>query len=162
MAPAPPVRTGPEKPREISPWDPDEPPPEGYNLRSSVRSGAIGGGVTLLLLGWIPAIIGGAIAAKDEKQRGIDGDGVEEGDWTPMYVPVVGPFITMSSVDASGGGAAVLVVDGVLQTAGAALIVYGILDRKYKVVRAQVAGHPVEVAPGVSFDRPGISVRGAF
>ena len=128
-------------------------------MRSTVSGGPLAAGITLLSLGWVTSVVVGVVAAQDEEERGLDGDGVEAGDWAPMYIPVVGPVIAISSVDASPKGAALLVADGVIQTAGAALILVGALKRKYRIVRSAAE---VVVVPVVSLERPGLSLTGVF
>ncbi|XXT23451.1 hypothetical protein WME94_18105 [Sorangium sp. So ce429] len=142
-------------------WDPDRPPPEGYYVTSRSNGGLIGGGVAIMTSFWLASLIAGVIAAKDEEDRGIDGDGVEASDWTPLYIPIAGPFVAIHAVDASAGGAAVLMVDGVLQTLGAGMVVWGLLDRKYRAVRATAGSSGVEVLPLVGA-LPGVSLRGSF
>jgi hypothetical protein len=172
-APPPPAPAQPSGPAMIAPWDPDQPPPAGYYLSSKVNGGLIGGGVAILTSFWTVSVIGAAIAAKDEEEAGIDGDGVESDDWTPLYFPIVGPFITVNSVDAGSDGAAVLVIDGVLQTLGAFMIGWGIADRNYRVIRSpmgtprsrvplQIGSQEIEVSPIVGRSFRGVGLRASF
>lgn len=150
-------------PREILAWDPETPVPDGYVLRSNPDTGLIFAGSTLASIGWVTSVAVGLIAAKDETDRGLDGDGVEAEDWTPLYVPVVGPFIAISSVDARGKGVGLLMVDGALQLAGVGLIVYGSLAQSYRAVRTSpLSAMPVAVIPTVSSHSQGILLEGAF
>ncbi len=152
----PPPATSP--PREILSWDPETPVPDGYVLRSNPDTTLIFAGSTMASIGWVTSIAVGLIAAKDETDRGLDGDGVEAEDWTPLYVPVVGPFIAISSVDARGKGVGLLLADGALQLAGAGLIVYGSLAQSHRAVRTL----PVAVIPTLSTQTQGILLEGAF
>jgi hypothetical protein len=115
--------------------DPDHPPP-GYHTESRMRSGmAVGGGVMLGAAYLISAGVGATGLTDDN--RGLD----------PLFVPVVGPFVTLSTahvfrrtddglayVGKVFGGIG-LILDGVVQVAGLSLLVAGLAARKHVVVR---------------------------
>lgn len=134
-------------PRDTRPsvmdYDEDQQIPPGYHVRSKVRGGLIGGGAGLLGGFWIISIITGAV--------GNAGHELTDGDepWTPMYVPVVGPFITMATAsnDLSGGGTALLAIDGVAQLGGLAMIVLGITLPKKQLVRDDHGKSTLTVRP---------------
>ena len=149
-----------DKPRVIEPWEPDDPPPEGYVLRSKVNGGAIAGGATLLGVMWLTSIVVGAVAATEEDDQGIDGDGVESEDFAPMYVPIVGPFVTIGTVEPGSAGLGMLIVDGILQVSGAGLIVLGIVDRDYRVVRGEAAS--LQIVPALSPRQSGLTAVATF
>jgi hypothetical protein len=115
--------------------DPDHPPP-GYHTESRIRTGmAVGGGVMLGAAYLISAGVGAAGMTDDN--RGLD----------PLFVPVVGPFVTLSTarvfhrtddglayVGKVFGGIG-LILDGVVQVAGLSLLVAGLAAQKQVVVR---------------------------
>ena len=149
----------PADPRPVTmEYDEDQPIPQGYHLRTKVRAGLVGGGAGVLGGLWIVSVFVGIFgnlgnAITDSKEK-----------WTPMYVPLVGPFITIgtASNDLSGGGTAALVLDGVGQVGGAAMIVLGIALPKKQLVR-DVAFEPVKgvkVLP--TFTGNGVGVVGSF
>jgi hypothetical protein len=140
-------------------YDEEQPIPAGYHLRTKVRAGLVGGGAGLLGGLWIVSIFvgifgnaGNALVGAEEK-------------WTPMYIPMVGPFITIgtASNDLSGGGTALLAVDGIGQLGGAAMIVLGIALPKKTLVRDAVAFSPL---PGMTvmptFTGNGAGLVGTF
>lgn len=111
--------------------------PQGYHLRTSVRKGLIGGGAGMVGGMWLISVFVGVFGNAGNSLAG------SEEKWTPMYVPVLGPFITMgtASSDLSAGGSALLAFDGVVQVGGAAMIILGIALPKKTLVRDE-AGMP--------------------
>lgn len=140
-------------------YEEDQPIPAGYHLRTKVRGGLIGGGAGMLGGMWVLSVIIGAVGNAGH-DRGLGGDGSEP--WTPMFFPVVGPFITMgtASSDLSSGGAAMLALDGVAQVGGAAMIVLGIALPKKQLVRDEVGGGGITVQP--VFTGCGMALTGTF
>jgi hypothetical protein len=161
VAPTPPA-TAASAPDEHYPWDPDTPVPSGYVLRSRPDTGLIFGGSAMVSIGWVTSIAVGLLAAQSETERGIDGDGVEAKDWTPLYVPLGGPFVAVASVDSGGVGTALLVADGVLQLAGVGLILMGSLDQSHRAVRVAPVSGSLTIAPTVSAAGRGLVLEGAF
>lgn len=159
---SPPPPAAPAPPRELSPWDPDTPVPDGYVLRSRPQTGLIFGGAAMVSIAWVTSIAVGLVAAEDEEDRGIDGDGVEADDWTPLFVPIGGPFASIVSVDSGGVGTGLLLADGALQAAGVALIVVGSLVQDHRVVRVSPDAVSVTVAPTLSASARGLVLGGAF
>jgi hypothetical protein len=139
----------------IPDWDPDSPPPDGYVMRSGPHAGLLAGGATLSSIGWVTSAVFGGILAQVEEDRGLDGDGVEAEDWFPMFIPVVGPFITIQSVDADPLGAVPLLIDGIVQLGGFAMLLSGSLVSKHRLV-PQYQQAEVEIGPGR------VSLKGAF
>lgn len=120
-------------------WDDDRAAPAGYHLEGGVRSGlVIGGAVTFGSLYMLTAL---TAAALDGTNR--------EGNAGALYVPVAGPFLHLK--DASSDTAKlVLVVDGLAQAAGAAMLVVGLTAPRTFAVRndaAKIAITPV-LGPG--------------
>ncbi|MBK8217663.1 MAG: hypothetical protein IPK71_28385 [Myxococcales bacterium] len=120
-------------------WDDDRAAPAGYHLEGGVRSGlVIGGAVTFGSLYLLTAL---TAAALDDTNR--------ERNAGALYVPVAGPFLHLK--DASSDTAKlVLVVDGLAQAAGAAMLVVGLTAPRTFAVRndaAKIAITPV-LGPG--------------
>jgi hypothetical protein len=118
---------GPRAMPEQLPYRDGEQAPPGYHLETGVRKGLVIAGASMFGAGYGISI---AVAASTE------------GDETamPLYVPVVGPFIVAAQVDYGGqlGGLSVmfigvpLVIDGLVQTAGATMLIAGVAaKRKY-------------------------------
>jgi hypothetical protein len=144
-------------------WDPDAPPPKGYRLVDSVNGRMLGGGIGLLAGGWLTAVMAASVGSSveaNEDDEGEPDDGTHAGDWTPLYFPVVGPFLSMATLDPDPSGMGLLLADGIVQTGGALAIVLGVVDRKYKVVRYAVGG--VELTPLASPGQHGLVATGRF
>jgi hypothetical protein len=124
-------------------WTKGEPIPPGYVPAKEMRSGlVIGGAITLgasyLFGGLLPgaAVIGGGCSIR-QVACAVGGT---------LMIPVVGPFISiapLASSESTGLGAlyALLVFDGLVQIAGATLLLYGILaQRDYLLRKPKVRG----------------------
>lgn len=157
--PQPPQPPQPTGPAIIEDWKPGDPIPDGYRPESRVNWEPIkaGGGMVLML--WMISTVVGAIGSELEDEGAVDGDGIEPLDYTPLYVPVLGPFIAISTLDAEKGGLGLLLIDGVGQTAGALGVVIGILDRDHYLVR-RTAG--IRVTPAIGQGHTGLSLTGRF
>ncbi len=73
-----------------------------------------------------------------------------------LLVPIAGPFIELGRLDFSpsiedrgfaAGAAVLLVIDGLAQTAGAAMLLAGLTTKREVLVRNDVAGATVRVTP---------------
>lgn len=149
--PPPPARPAP--PRVVYGWDPDVPPPDGYELDSDVNMGLIGTGIGLLVTSYVTSILVGVVATQVEEVT----PGTES-DWSPLYVPVAGPFVALGTLDPGASGVGLLLADGILQSAGVLAIVLGIVDQEYKLIRTG----GMEITPSVTPGQQGLVVRGAF
>lgn len=148
---APPTRRAstPEPTGNVSPgparvrWDDDRSAPPGYHVESGVRDGLVmGGAVTLGSLYLLTALT--AAALNDTNRDGSAG---------VLYVPVAGPFLHMK--DASSDTAKlVLVVDGLAQAAGAAMLVVGLASPRTFAVRNDAA--KVVITPILGPGRAGV------
>lgn len=139
-------------------WDPDVPPPDGYDLRSTPNGRLIGFGVGMFSIGYVTACFAGLVAVSDERSAEAD-------DWYPLFIPVVGPFMGIGSLDASAAETGVLLADGLLQAGGLAAIIVGAMDSRYKLVRTQVGGKDgptLEVVPTVGTRANGLAAHMRF
>jgi hypothetical protein len=118
----------------------------------------LGIGIGLLATGWFLSIIVGAVGAAAEDDD--DGDGVTTQDWEILYFPVIGPFVAIGTLDAKTSGVGALLADGILQAGGAAGIVVGIINRKYKLVRYAYGG--LTLSPVAGQGLRGITAAGRF
>jgi hypothetical protein len=132
-------RPGPARMR----WDDDRAAPSGYHLEGGVRDGlVIGGAVTLGSLYLLTALT--AAALHDTNREGNPG---------VLYVPVAGPFLHLK--DASSDTAKlVLVVDGLAQAAGAAMLVVGLTAPRTFAVRNDAA--TIAITPVIGPGRAGV------
>jgi hypothetical protein len=139
-------------------WDPDVPPPQGYELRTSPNSRLIGFGVAMLSIGYVTSSVAGLVATQEDRTA-------SAGNWNPLFIPVVGPFVAIGSLDANAAGTGVLLADGLLQTAGLVAIITGALDARFKIVRTEVGSSDatsVEVMPLVGSQGTGMAARMDF
>lgn len=127
---------------ETLPYEEGDPVPYGYRPDTRIRKGlVIGGAVTLGSLYLISASFGSL--ATDVSSSG--------DDYRPLYVPVLGPFITINTADSRGSGTFFLLIDGVGQSAGLAMLIAGLAAPKSVLVRndiAEVHLSPVVVGDG--------------
>jgi hypothetical protein len=137
--------------------NPDDPPP-GYHTESRMRTGLVTGGALMLLIPYALSA-GGAAAALGSNDR----------DYEPLFIPVIGPFIALSSTHALQGtndglrqagralGAIGLVFDGLIQVTGASPLVVGLALPRDVVVRDPPPG-----VPEVSLGPRGAAARWTF
>ena len=115
-------------PRVIKDWEEGEPIPAGYHPVTRMRTGLVVGGavtfgVVYLLGGILPATIGTEAKATE---------------LTPLFAPVVGPFITMGTIGNATGTATArvfLAIDGLAQAAGVAMLIAGLAAPKTVLIR---------------------------
>ena len=102
---------------------------------------------------------------KAEEPAAEDGDDVEPGDWSTLYWPIAGPFLTMQNVSTDDAGWGLLLLDGVAQSVGALAIIIGVASREEYLERDAAAAKKkpsVAVAPFVGSKQIGVGVGGAF
>lgn len=120
-------------PRRITDWEEGEPIPPGYHPVTRIRKGlVIGGAVTF-----------GVIYLTNVLVAVIHSDACKSLDCTstslkPLYAPIVGPFIQMGSTSSATGNF-FLVLDGLLQAGGVAMLIAGIAAPKTVLVRNDLA-----------------------
>jgi hypothetical protein len=118
-------------------YEEGDPVPPGYHPETRVRKGLIiGGAVTFGVLYLLSAAT--AAAADDFTD-----------DLTPLYIPAVGPFITIGTANAEGAGTFLLIVDGIAQSGGLLMAILGIAIQQDLLVRNDVeaTGPKVRVSP---------------
>lgn len=106
--------------------------PPGYRIEARAHRGLIiGGAATLGGLWLLSVMIGSAV---DSLNRGYTGDSTSVA-W-PLYIPVFGPFIGLGVFDnTSGSGTFILLLDGLAQAGGAAMIIGGALTTQKRLIR---------------------------
>jgi hypothetical protein len=140
-------------PREIKDWSEGEQIPPGYRPVERTRKGLIvGGAVTFGSLYLISALV--ASAGSDSSQY--NGGKNEE---AALWVPAIGPFIQMAGTESSTGKL-FLAIDGIGQTAGAAMLIVGLVSPKTVLVRNDLA--EVRVTPMLAKGTAGAGLTGTF
>ncbi len=134
------------------PYEEGRPIPQGYHTRTTVRRGLIiGGSVTFGVL-----YVLSLIAADAGRQDSNTGGG--ENKLSGLYVPVIGPFITMSKTES--GSSSILLLDGLGQTAGVLMFISGFAFPKTELVRNDLGS--VRVMPLMGRGQSGLSLVGTF
>jgi hypothetical protein len=142
--------TGPK----VMDYEEGQPVPDGYHLQTRARRGLIiGGAVTFGSVYLLSAVVGLSLEAGD---RALGGTG--DSYW-PLYVPLAGPFIAIGTTNAQGGGIFTLMIDGLAQVGGAAMLVGGIAAPATKLVRNDLA---LQVHPIVGGGTVGLGVSGSL
>jgi hypothetical protein len=106
------------------PYEEGEVVPRGYDLKKRpVRSMVIAGAVTFGSTYVVSLLTSATILAADSHSGK---------PLAPLFVPIAGPFITIGTAKSDGAGTLWLVLDGVAQTAGAVMLIYGLVaEEKY-------------------------------
>lgn len=130
------------------------PIPEGYRVESRARRGLLIGGAVTFGVTYVLSAMVGLVAESADRATGGDGE-----SFIPLYIPLAGPFITISTAQARGGGIFVLMVDGLAQVGGAAMFIGGLAAPVKKLVRNDVA---LSVKPMVMGDTVGFGVSGSL
>jgi hypothetical protein len=116
-------------PRVIKDWEEGEPVPPGYHPVRRVRTGLIVGGAVTFGVVYLINVMVAAIYQDTDKAFGGTGSRL-----TPLYAPIVGPFIQMGSTSSATGNV-FLVLDGLAQAGGLAMLIAGIAAPKTVLVR---------------------------
>ena len=147
-------------PRVLRDWQPGEPIPPGYHPATRVRGSMIGGGVGMFGGAYLISVLVAAIG-EDAHSSCYSSTGCTNSA-APLFIPVVGPFITMGNTD-SATADVFLVVDGLLQAAGVAMFIYGVAVPKTVLVRNDLG--KVKFNPPMPFvgkNSAGIGLSGSF
>lgn len=140
-------------PPSTLPFEEGQTIPSGYLLKTrSVRSLVITGSISFGI-SYLISILTGATVVSSNRNDGMK--------LTPMFAPVVGPFIAIGTAKADGAGTLWLVLDGLAQTAGLTMLIYGLkaeekfLEREpSKTSALDVVLHPeVRIGPQSGFVR---------
>jgi hypothetical protein len=115
-------------PRMIKDWDETQPIPMGYHAETRVRKGLIISGAVMLGVAYLYSALTAAIGADIYRGSG------QNNPVAALFVPVAGPFIEIG-YSGSATGNVLLVIDGLLQASGAAMIIGGIAAPKMVLVR---------------------------
>ncbi|MBK8940050.1 MAG: hypothetical protein IPM79_21125 [Polyangiaceae bacterium] len=129
--------------------------PRGFRLDTSPRYGLVAAGVTTMGSLWTASFIA-AIAL--DKEQGSNGDPNFDDMYWPMFIPVLGPFITIGTADSSGTGAGILALDGALQAGGLAMLITGLVAPKSELIPQR----RVKFTPRAGGGSVGLDVSGSF
>ncbi|AUX44632.1 uncharacterized protein SOCE26_060980 [Sorangium cellulosum] len=137
---------------KVLPWKKDEPVPPGYHVETRIRKGLVISGAIVFGTVYVFTAIGG-------------GDAVAHGrsEYAALFVPCAGPFLTLAITRQDDLETLGLVVDGLVQITGAALLVPGLVVPKKVLVRDDLA-RPFAVPVPMTFGRnsAGLGLAGRF
>lgn len=140
----------------ILPYEEGQTIPEGYTPDSRPRTGLIIGGAITFLVPYLSSVAIALGAQRDARQGGMSSHEADE--LSPLYVPIAGPFIAIGTADRDDAREiAPFVASGLVQAAGAGMLLAGIFARKQVLVRKQATVTPL-VSPGTL----GLSAAGSF
>jgi hypothetical protein len=145
-------------PKEID--NDGQPVPPGYHPETKVRKGlVIGGAVTFGTL-WLISVLSAAVVQSVDDSIG--GSSQASDDVIPLYIPAVGPFVAIGTIEPEGVGTVLLVLDGVAQSGGLAMLIIGLAAQKDVFVRNDIAGIEMKLAPEISPRKAGLNLSGSF
>lgn len=132
----PPPRESEAQREAVANWEDGDPVPDGYRPVSKMRKGLVVGGAVMLGSLWL---INSLVAAGLHKD--------ENGRFDPLYVPIGGPFAAIVTTNSDSLGTFTLVLDGLVQTGGLAMLIAGIASKQTKLVKTTTALMPVPFTP---------------
>jgi len=149
-------------------YEDGDPVPPGYHVDTRARKGLVIAGACTFGVFYLTSVLTGALAqaiAKTNDDISCIGTNCpsthdSHDEFTPMYIPVAGPFITMGTAHAQGAGIFGLAVLGVLQAGGVAMFVAGFAAPKTELVRNDIG--KIHVLPAVGKDSVGLSLVGSM
>jgi hypothetical protein len=147
------------------PYREGRPTPPGYAVDTVPRAGLIVGGATMAGVLHVVSMISAVAldAEADEtlvdEQGGVRSDPEFDNRYTPLFIPLVGPFITVKTAEAHGTGMALLVMNGVAQVTGLSLVISGLAAPKKVLVREEPS---FAIAPLVTEGGGGVALEGKF
>jgi hypothetical protein len=119
-------------------YDPDKGLPPGYRVVEQRRTTIAIAGASIFGGLWIASAIAGGVMEDGGRYNGREG-------W-PMYIPVLGPFITIGTYDVSAGGATPMVFVGLGQAIGVAMFIFGMATTE-KIAKYQFETAGVKWTP---------------
>lgn len=149
----PPIQVASPGPDVIRAKKDDEVAPAGYHVEYRIRKGSVvAGGVIFGLPYGFSVLAGGGMVSEGEPRAAV------------LFIPVVGPFIMPAIASADTGLlSGLLILDGLMQVAGASTLAVGLLSKRRMFVRDDVAKSFVMPVPmRFGANSAGVGVVGTF
>jgi hypothetical protein len=135
------------------PYNEGDPIPPGYEITTRPRRGLIIGGAVTLGTTWL---LSATTASFLESYGGTN-------PLWPLYIPVVGPFITLGTAESEGAGTFILIIDGVAQAGGLAMLIAGFTAAETRLERKKNESFSINVTPmPVGMQGTGLGVVGTW
>jgi hypothetical protein len=96
--------------------------PSGYVVGSRTDRSLVVAGSTAFGVSYLTSLIAAGVAISTNSGSGTS--------YAPLFVPVIGPYITIGTAKASGAAAVWLALDGLAQTGGATVFVYSLIAKE--------------------------------
>jgi hypothetical protein len=135
-------------PKEITNYEEGDPVPPGYHAEERSRKGLVIAG----------SIVFGTLYFFTAVAAGIDAD-QGDGEAQSLWIPAVGPFLQAAKTD-NGGADSLLILDGLGQSAGLFMLIYGLAASRTILVRNDVA--KLHVVPMTGRNTSGLMLGGTF
>ncbi len=140
-------------PRVINDYDEGDPIPPGYHVDTRIRKGlVVGGAVAFGVCYFFSALV--AAAGQDSSNGGSNNE-------SALWIPAIGPFIQMAN-NSSAIGNVFLVIDGIAQAGGLAMLVGGLVSPKTVLVRNDLGFHVTPMPMQMGKNGGGFGLAGTF
>ena len=141
------------------PYVEGKPAPLGYREDTQIRKGLVIGGAVTLGTFYIFSLLAASIISAENSSYDHKKNDSEA---LPLFVPTIGPFIAIATLDPGPVGTGWLVLDGVVQTASAIMIVTGLTSETKRYLRNDIVGMNWTVTPIVTHSHAGMGMLGRF
>jgi hypothetical protein len=172
----------PPKPPGTLPYEEGQPIPPGYALEQRPLIGLSIAGAAALGVLWIASIGIGVVGENEVADERRSREAAESSPYPrqyhcnehsdtdllslcaddvmwPMALPVVGPFVTIGTAHAEGAGVAVLLLDGIVQTGGLAMLIAGLAVRRDVLVLQTSGEAGLRISPTLGPTGAGFGLR---
>ena len=130
--PPPQLMYAPPGPRYIKDWEEGQPVPYGYHPEARARKGMVIPGAVVFGVAYLLSTL---VAGGDNNSYDSSTGTYRNDQYEALYIPVAGPFIQMASDSNAPGDRQILILDGLAQSAGVALLVCGLAFPRRILVR---------------------------
>ncbi len=125
--------------------------PPGFKLDTQPRAGLAIGGFSMFAATYLPTIITAGFVIDNERSASAG----------PLFVPGIGPFFAIGTLQTGAGAGVLLVLDGLAQSAGLAMGIAAFASPRKVIVRSQYGSvHFAPIATGGAI--PGFGLAGDF
>jgi hypothetical protein len=138
-----------------------KPPPAGYHEESKVIKGLVIGGSVTFGTCYFLTLLAASVISEDNKNSW-DSSKRDDSKALPLFIPALGPFIGLATLDPSSVGAGWLILDGVAQSAGLGMLIAGLTTHTKRYVRDDIMKVEWKIAPVVTGSHTGLGAVGRF